>query len=215
MDFMSAIIECIKGRRSIRKFKKDDVKDEDILLILEAASFAPSAINKQPWQFIVIKEDCLKKQMAQIIKDKLREILNKIEHEEDEKLLINYLQYFSFFENAPVVIVVLCLPIMSPIVGFLERAGFPVDELEDTVRSDIQSTSAAIQNMLLMAHDIGLGACWMTNPLIAKKELESILEVEKPWYIMSVIPVGVPASVPKISRRKKLDSIVKFINRGN
>lgn len=212
---MSGIIECIKGRRSIRKFKEDDVKDDDILLILEAASFAPSAINKQPWQFIVVKKDFLKKQMAQIVKNKLQEILDKIEHGEDEKILINYLQYFSFFENAPVVIVVLCRPITSPIVGFLERAGFTANELEDAVRSDIQSTSAAIQNMLLMAHDIGLGACWMTNPLIAKKELELILHVEKPWYIMSVIPVGVPVSIPKISGRKKMDSIVKFINRGD
>ena len=212
---MSKLTECIKGRRSIRNFKEEKVKDEDILAILESATFAPSAINKQPWYFIVIKDDALKKQMASIVEAKLTEVLNKTAKDEDTDILINYSKFFTFFEEAPVVIAVLCRPITSPIAVFLERAGIPVDELEDPVHSEIQSASAAIQNMLLKAHDLGLGSCWMTNPLIAAKELESLLRVRKPWHIMSIIPIGVPASTPRMSRRKKISSITKFINGGS
>lgn len=209
---MAELMECIRERRSIRNFRDGIVKDEDVLHIIEAASFAPSAINKQPWYFIVIKEDDLKKQMAHIVKEKLKEIFGKIGDDEDTKTLINYSQFFTFFEKAPIVIVVLCRPVTSPFVVFLERVGVPTDELKDPVCSDIQSTSAAIQNMLLRAHDLGLGACWMTNPLIAAKELESLLQVKRPWYIISIIPVGVPASIPSLPKRKNVSSIVKFKN---
>jgi nitroreductase len=211
---MSKLTECIEGRRSIRNFKEEKLKDEDILDIIESATFAPSAINKQPWYFIVITDDALKKQMANVVETKLKEVLGKTAKDEDINTLVNYTNFFTFFEGAPVVIAVLCRPITSPLALFLERTGIPVDELEDPVHSEIQSASAAIQNMLLKAHELGLGACWMTNPLIAEKELESLLQVKKPWYIMCIIPIGVPASTPHMPRRKKIASIVKFVNGG-
>ena len=49
------LMECITGRRSIRSFTEEPVKDEDILLALEAATYAPSPFNSQPWNFIIIK----------------------------------------------------------------------------------------------------------------------------------------------------------------
>jgi len=211
---MIKLTECIEERRSIRNFKEERVKEGDILDIIKSATFAPSAINKQPWYFIVITDDSLKKQMANVVEAKLKEMLDKTAKDEDIDRLINYTKFFTFFEEAPVVIAVLCRPITSPLALFLEQTGIPVDELEDPVHSEIQSASAAIQNMLLKAHELGLGACWMTNPLIAKKELESLLQVTKPWYILSIIPIGVPASKPHMPRRKKISSIVKFVNGG-
>lgn len=207
------LTECIKGRRSIRNFKAEKVKDEDILLILESATFAPSAINKQPWNFIVTKDNALKKKMSRVVEKRLEEALSKVkvEGKDDAKILVNYSQFFTFFEKAPVVIAVLCRPITSPFIAFLEHAGIPIDELKNSGYSEIQSTSAAIQNLLLKAHELGLGTCWMTNPLIAAKELESLLQVKKPWYLMSIIPIGVPASIPPMPKRKKTSSVIKFI----
>lgn len=211
---MSELTECIKGRRSIRNFKEEKVKDEDILAILESATFAPSAMNKQPWYFIVLKDDALKEQMANVVEAKLEEVLSKTAKDEDTDMLIKYSKFFTFFKEAPMVIAVLCRPITSPLALFLERAGIPLDELEDPAHSEIQSASAAIQNMLLKTHDLGLGACWMTNPLIAAKEIESLLQVKKPWHLMGIIPIGVPASTPRMPGRKKIASIVKFISGG-
>jgi len=204
------LMECIKGRRSIRSFKEEAVKDEDILLALEAATFAPSPLNSQPWNFLIIKDDQLKKQMAQPIGTKLNQALGKIGADDDINILINYSRFFTFFEKAPVVIAVICRPVTSPLIGFLEHAGVSSEELVDTSHSEIQSAAAAIQNMLLRLHEMGLGACWMTNPLIAAEELESLLEVKKPWYLIGVIPIGSPALTPSIPRRKKVSSIAKF-----
>ena len=51
------VFEAIKGRRSIRRFKKDPVPDELILKVIDAARWAPSSKNKQPWEFIVIRDE--------------------------------------------------------------------------------------------------------------------------------------------------------------
>jgi len=186
------------------------VKDADILLALEAATFAPSPFNCQPWNFVIIKDDQLKKQMAQIVETKLNKALSRIGADDDIDILLRYSRFFAFFKKAPVVIAVICRTVASPLVGFLERAGVSLDEIEDTSHSEIQGTAAAIQNMLLRLHEMGLGASWMTNPLIAVRELESLLEIKKPWHLISMIPVGLPTSIPPMPRRKAMSSIAKF-----
>ena len=55
MEKKTSILDIIKSRRSTRRFKTDIVSDEDLNAVLEAARFSPSAENKQPWKFIVIK----------------------------------------------------------------------------------------------------------------------------------------------------------------
>jgi len=204
------LMECITGRRSIRSFKGEAVKDADILLALEAATFAPSPYNCQPWNFIIIKDDQLKEQMALTIETKLNKALSKIGADDDIDILLRYSRFFAFFKKAPVVIAVICRTVASPLVGFLERAGVSPEELDDTSHSEIQGTAAAIQNMLLRLHEMGLGASWMTNPLIAVRELESLLEVKKPWHLIAIIPVGLPTSIPHAPRRKAVSSIAKF-----
>jgi len=57
--------EAIKGRRSIRTFKKQNVPEETITQLIEAASYAPSAGNIQPWQFVIVKNPTVKKKLAE------------------------------------------------------------------------------------------------------------------------------------------------------
>lgn len=61
---MNQVIEVIKKRRSIRSFKKEPIPDDILLQILEAARWAPSAGNLQPWHFIVVKNNEVKKLLA-------------------------------------------------------------------------------------------------------------------------------------------------------
>lgn len=60
------VIEAIRDRRSIRKYKADKIKDEDILQIIEAARLAPSGSNTQPWKFIIIKDEATKKKIVEV-----------------------------------------------------------------------------------------------------------------------------------------------------
>lgn len=63
---VDTIIEIIKGRRSIRSFKVDEkIPREDLLKILEAATYAPSAGNRQPWEFIIVEKEDIKKKISE------------------------------------------------------------------------------------------------------------------------------------------------------
>jgi nitroreductase len=66
-DLMSpgAVLALLKGRRSIRRYRPDPVPDEMIGQLLEAGRWAPSASNRQPWQFIVVRDEAILKQVAQ------------------------------------------------------------------------------------------------------------------------------------------------------
>jgi nitroreductase len=77
-----SVLEAIKGRRSIRAFKSQDVSEEIIKNLIEAATWAPSAGNIQPWEFIIIRKPEIKRKLAEAALDQ------------------------SFIEEAPVVIVV-------------------------------------------------------------------------------------------------------------
>jgi nitroreductase len=84
------VFDAIRNRRSVRKYRKDPVEDEKIVKCLEAAQWAPSASNKQPWHFIVVRNEETRKSLAEI-------------H-----------PYGRFMKESPVVIVVLCNPEIHP-----------------------------------------------------------------------------------------------------
>ena len=82
---------------------------------------------------------------------------------------------------------------------------------ESIAHPAIQSMAAAIQNLLLAARALDLGACWMSTPLVASDKLKAILSVKDPWRIGAVIPVGKSDHTPSMPRRKKVKTISKFI----
>jgi len=213
----NTLIELIKERRSIRKFKDDVPEDKEILQIIDAARYAPSATNLQPWRFFIIKDMETKMRMAACVEEKLinaHKIKEAGNHESDYKGLFSH---FTFFKNAPVVIVVLYKPYPNTVYSFIKQGGKGGDNYDEstmfshTKSLGMQSVAAATQNLLLAAHSLGLGGCWMDGPLIAEEELKEILAVRPPWELMSVVPIGFPDSIPDTPRRKKIDVIVKFI----
>lgn len=120
-------IECINTRRSIRKYKDKPVEWDKIVTVLNAGRMAPSAGNLQNWKFIVVREDDVRKKIAQACLEQ------------------------SWMETAPVHIVVVAEP---------EKAKRYYGSRGEFLYS-IQNCAAAIENMLLAAHDIGLGTCWI------------------------------------------------------
>ena len=157
------ILEVIKARRSIRKYKADPVSEEEINKILEAGRWAPSADNSQPWGFIVLRN--------QEVREKLADILT----------------WGSFLSQAPLGIVVTVNP------------GASSHHVEDG--------AAATQNMLLEAHSLGLGACWIA---IYGEEYEAsakkILSVPGNERLVCAIAIGHPAETGQTTRRE-LDEV--------
>ncbi len=84
------LLDVIRKRRTIRKFTDEDVSEEQVVTLLEAAMCAPSRLNRQPWHFVVIRDKELQKQLADL------------------------LRVHPYLETAPVVIAVCALPHVSP-----------------------------------------------------------------------------------------------------
>ncbi|MDD5644186.1 MAG: nitroreductase family protein [bacterium] len=209
---MTDIFEVMKSRRSVRIFRGDDVPDGDIRKIIEYAVTAPSGSNQQPWKFMVIKDRALKNSMAERVNRKLSAVRDNIKSAKAGEHFRSYLQYLTFFKDAPVVICVLTQPYRSVFENILQKY-MPEAEKEEQalVDASIQSVSAAVQNLILAAQAMGYGTCWMTAPIIAQKDIEELLGVDEPWHLTSVVPLGRPGAPQKnFSSRKPLDEVLVF-----
>jgi len=83
-----------------------------------------------------------------------------------------------------------------------------IAQTRKSASSRLQSAAAAISQMLLVLHAMGLGAVWMSGPVQAKEEIEKILSVPEGLDFVALIPVGYPAQEPKVPRHKTLEELV-------
>lgn len=131
---MNETIKTLLNRRSIRAYKPEQIKDEELQLILEGGRFAPSAINEQPWLFTVVQNKELLHKLNEACKDAFIKSGNPrfAERAKDES--------FNVFYNSPTLII--------------------VSAEEKTIAPQIDS-ALALENMFLAAESIGVGSCWI------------------------------------------------------
>lgn len=205
-------IECLKTRRSTRRFKDEPVKYEDLKTMLDCARLAPSGTNMQNWHFVVIRSKDVMLRMKQAVEQSTGDILIREEYGSARDKIAQISRFFTFFPNAPVVIAVLIDPRETFFEEISKQTGS--DRYLAVKRSGFSTASgvaAAIENLLLAAHALGYGGCWMTGPLLAKHEIEQILGIKPPFELMALIPVGVPAKVPRVPERKSIEEITTWI----
>jgi nitroreductase len=162
-DSIMDVLEAIKERRSIRQYTPEPVSEEQVTQILEAGRWAPSRGNSQPWKFIVLNDDQMRKELADAIPNG------------------------KFLAQAPQGIAV----VVSP-----EASKHPEQE-----------GAAAIQNMLLAAHELGLGTCWISvHGTDYEEKAKPILQIPDDEWLLSVVSVGYSSEAPE-KGRKGLDEI--------
>ncbi len=194
--------DLVKGRRSIRKFSPQKVADAVVREVLEAAQWAPSAHNAQPWRFIVLTDDSLKRNLAKTMAAawKLKMTKDDVTLQVRESKAAASVERFA---RAPVLIIA-CLT-MKDMRGY-------TDEARQRCERDlaVQSLGAAVQNMLLVAHAKGLGACWFSAPIFCKEAVRKVLNVPHDVEPQALIALGYPAEKPDVPHRKPLKSWVYF-----
>jgi nitroreductase len=204
------LMELLQTRRSVRRFRPEPVPRATVLEVLEAAVLAPSASNKQPWRFLVIQTRATISAMASAVRAAKERIEKGIPAESGEAFSA-YGDYFTRFESAPLVIVPLhrALYVLSQIVDqdLPERATIAAMEEQ----SGLIGTSLALGNLLLRAHELGLGASVMTGPLIAEPALRAQLEVPEGWGIVALVPLGFPDETPMPTTRKDVERVVRWV----
>ena len=206
------ILELLQSRRSVRRFKPELPERKLLERLIEAAVAAPSASNNQPWRFVIVTDRAVIRRLAADVRDAVARIAGHVEADYVEAFRA-YGDYFTRFEEAPVVIVPLyrSLTLLSNMVdAALEKGDRDAIALMEE-NSGLIGTSLAIQNLLLMAHDSGLGASGMTGPLVALGKLREALEVPLSWQIAALIPLGYPAEAPAATSRKPVGSVVRWI----
>jgi len=174
-----AIINGITERRSIRKFKTDDVSRDQIIEILEAGILAPSGNNSQPWRFIIVKD-----------KDKREEII-KVDHNQ------------KWLENAPVLIACIADITSRQAEGF-DNLGDDSSDMD--VKRIIRDTANCIENMIIQATAMGLGTCW--TGWYDQQKMKETLGLDKQHYVVGVLAVGYADENPTKRPRKSLDELI-------
>ncbi|MHC4501873.1 MAG: nitroreductase family protein [Planctomycetota bacterium] len=206
------IYETMRSRRSVRRFKPDRPDRATILKLIEAAITAPSAGNRQPWRFLILTN----RESIERLAGSVREAVDRVAHHIEpawQASFRTYGDYFTRFEEAPAVIVPLSrsLTLLSNMVDQKLPGGDRERILALEARSGLIGTSLAIQNLLLMAHSLGLGASCMTGPLIAVDCIRRILDVPDSWQVVAMIPVGFPAEEPSPTERRPVDKVARWI----
>ncbi len=176
------ILEVIKTRRSIRKFKSDPIPDEVLDEILEAAIWTPSHRNSQPWEFAVIGPQT-RSRLNQIYQKFMEEnVLPDPELPAPAKEGIQSL--IDNFGGAPYMLAVLSRP--------------PQDDLE-VVENPI-TAGLTVQNMSLAAWDKGVGCIWLS--LGGLPGAREILQVKEGYQVVAVLALGYPEMLPPAPPRE-------------
>jgi coenzyme F420-0:L-glutamate ligase / coenzyme F420-1:gamma-L-glutamate ligase len=191
---MSNMLDAIRERRSIRKYQSRTVPHELIEQVLVAAGWAPSAHNAQPWRFIVLADESVKRELAETMAESWAADMAKdgLKIEADKRKV-----RVERFATAPVLILA-CLTMD----GMMEFS----DEKRQNSERDLamQSLGAALQNLLLAAHAKGLGACWFCAPGFCKETVRKVLKIPDEVEPEALIAMGYPAEKPPVPSKKLL-----------
>ncbi|MCC6803248.1 MAG: nitroreductase family protein [Anaerolineae bacterium] len=187
-------------RRSIRRYRPDPVGRDLIERLLNAAIWAPSAHNRQPWRFCVVDSPEQIQALARAMGARLRSDLERDGVPADliEK---DAARSYARLTGAPA-LVVLCLSMID-----MDRYPDEQRSLDEYVMA-VQSTALAGQNLLLAAHDAGLGSCWMCAPLFCPERVRETLRLPDDWQPQALITLGYPDETREKTRRPLETSVL-------
>lgn len=189
----NGVIKCIKSRRSIRKFKDGQITTEELDVLLEAAIWAPSGTNNQSWLFTAIQNRKRLDELNAIVRQSLLDwepddaypakISAKARAKSDS---------FNFSYKAPTLI------IASNVSGY---------------QNAMADCSAALQNIMLAAHSLGLGSCWINqlrwlNDDGPVREYLAGLGLPREHVICGSVAVGYPDANPSAPPRKEGTTLI-------
>ncbi len=192
----------LRSRRSVRQLKTEPVPVASLERILTSATFAPSAHNRQPWRFVVVKDTSAKSRLANAMAADFRRDLERDGLSEAE--VRNRVEISRSRVRSVPLLIVLCMDTSE------------MDAYADLRRADaervmaIQSTANAGLALLLAAHAEGLAGVWNCAPLFAPLVVKANLDLPETWEPQAMFLLGYPAHIPKPPARKPVHEISIF-----
>lgn len=179
------LMEAIKGRRSIRKYKPDPVPIKLVKKVLEAGTWAPSAKNGQQWRFTVLTGDS-KKEFNDMFDEELERFISKYGKVDAGSAPWT----LEIQRQAPVLI----------IVWNAGKHGWTTEE---------HSVAAAIQNILLRAYELGIASLWIGDVFYATEAI--INYFNKDWKLSGAITLGYSDDKGRIPSKKSIDEVTEIL----
>jgi F420 biosynthesis protein FbiB-like protein len=198
----SNVMELFAGRRSVRRYRDEPVPRELLVELLSAATWAPSAHNRQPWRFAVIEQLRVKEKLAKAMGKKLRADL-AADGVPGEAIDNDVNRSYGRITGAPALVLV-CLTVQD------------MDIYPDQRRQNnewlmaVQSAAMAGQNLMLAAHAQGLATCWLCGPLFSPEVVRKALKLPADWQPQGLVTLGYAAEAPQKDRRPVAE-VVQFI----
>ena len=182
-------INSIQLRRSIRKFKSDDIPKNIIEDIINCGILAPSAKNRQPWYFLILKG-----KKNDEIADLMRDYFYKhggIEEQVKQRTFSSILETANVINQAPILIL-----IFRP-------------KQDSWIVSDNLSIGACVENMCLRATDLKIGSLWIRDVYCIAQKVESLYKKDE-MELSCALALGVADQLPIQRPRKKLEDITEW-----
>ncbi|GAB4222030.1 MAG: nitroreductase family protein [Acidobacteriota bacterium] len=203
--------EALEARASCRKFRAEPVPVEDLREMVRAAGLAPSPGNTQPWRFVAVLGAEAIEPLGRAVRQRLAAALPDPADERAARARARAEWLATFFTEAPAVIAVVHQPRRTAFDDLLEgqrdERAAAFREI-DRAQPALQAIGAAIENLLLAATAMRYGACWLTAPLVARAQLEDLLDIREPERLVALVAVGRPAALDAEHRaRRPLDEI--------
>ena len=189
------IFDAMRTQRSVRDFADRDVADDDLDRILEAASWAPNAGNRQLWEFIVVRDAATKATLAEIYResfDVLAKLISPDPPSPDARTHPKTMMKWSraladTLETVPVLIVIGYDRSQSPFTAEGSIKAFA----DETVYTGVMP---AVQNLMLAARALGLGTCLTTAANVLEGKTKQALGVPQHIQLVALLPLGYPAA---------------------
>ena len=207
----SPLMECILSRRTVRRYTADPVPEEALREMVSAACAGPKGGGVDLVRFVAVRRPERISAMCEAVEESVASLRGHVTSAQAKKRFDGYAAHFSPFRGAPAVIAVLARPYDTIFSRIVSRY-VPEDERprQDLVDIASMTAAAAVENMLLAAHALGYGACFMTGPTVAQERIEALLGAEAPWHVVALVPVGRPAAPPAPREEAGLDKTLVF-----
>ena len=190
----------ITGRRSIRRYTNQPIAATVLTELLELATWAPSAHNRQPWRFCVVTDAAVKEALSAAMGARWRADLSADGADPDfieRRVAISHARITG---AAALVVAAGCMADMDHYPDAARAAA------EKTMA--VQSVALACQNLLLAAHAYGLGACWMCAPLFVPELVAATLDLPADWEPQALITLGYPAESKTQTRLPLVERVI-------
>jgi nitroreductase len=191
---IDAFLDLVRRKGSIRRFKSDPISDTAVEKLIEAARWASSGANTQPWEFIIIRDAETKKEITRLFAEGTKRWRKK-----DKTFpFADEAAIRTKIEGAPVLIAICADPRF--------KAAYPKVSDQNSILN--VSMGVAIENLLLAATASGLGACWGTvEDEKLNIALRRLLNIPNYLRVMEIISVGYADEAPSHTSRRSLEEV--------